>query len=98
MNSFRALNHWVQWVPAFWESNCILVNSDSRFVDENLCSKLLALGTDLVITEGMGRAVHTNFTTKYTCDSMKIAVIKNQWLAQRLGGEMFSVIFKFETV
>lgn len=70
---------------------------DYRYVDENLCSTLLASGTDLIITEGMGRAVHTNFTAKYTCDSIKVAVIKNEWLAHRLGGEMFSVIFKFET-
>lgn len=53
--------------------------------------------TDLMVLEGMGRAVHTNLNAQFTCDSLKIAVIKNPWLAQRLGGEMFSVIFKFET-
>jgi len=52
--------------------------------------------TDLFVIEGMGRAVHTNLDAKFTCDSLKIAVIKNPWLAKRLGGEMFSVICKFE--
>lgn len=52
--------------------------------------------TDLIVIEGMGRAVHTNLDAQFTCDSLKIAVIKNSWLAKRLGGEMFCVICKFE--
>lgn len=54
------------------------------------------LQTDLIVLEGMGRAVHTNLHARFTCESIKAAVLKNQWLAQRLGGEMFSVIFKYE--
>ncbi|KAK7602808.1 hypothetical protein V9T40_006782 [Parthenolecanium corni] len=52
--------------------------------------------TDLIVLEGMGRAVHTNLEAKFTCDSLKIAVIKNSWLAKRLGGNMFAVICKYE--
>ena len=26
----------------------------------------------------------------------KVAVLKNRWLAKRLGGEMFAVVFKYE--
>ncbi|XP_035206031.1 4'-phosphopantetheine phosphatase-like [Stegodyphus dumicola] len=52
--------------------------------------------TDLIVLEGMGRAVHTNLNAKFRCESIKAAVLKNQWLAARLGGEMFSVIFKYE--
>ncbi|KAL9965963.1 hypothetical protein ACROYT_G029837 [Oculina patagonica] len=51
---------------------------------------------DLLILEGMGRAIHTNYEAKFTCDSIKLAVIKNRWLAQRLGGDMYSVVFKYE--
>lgn len=51
---------------------------------------------DLIVIEGMGRAVHTNLDARFTCDSLKIAVIKNTWLANRLGGKMFSVICKYE--
>ncbi|XP_067145341.1 4'-phosphopantetheine phosphatase [Centruroides vittatus] len=57
---------------------------------------MTALGTDLVILEGMGRAVHTNLNAKFSCEAIKAAVLKNQWLANRLGGSMFSVIFKYE--
>ena len=41
-------------------------------------------------------AIHTNYEAKFTCDSIKMAVIKNRWLAQRLGGVMYSVVFKYE--
>ena len=51
-----------------------------------------------MILEGMGRAVHTNLYTRFNCEWLKVAVLKNRWLATRLGGEMFAVIFKFETV
>lgn len=53
-------------------------------------------GTDLVVIEGMGRAVHTNYLAALHCECLKLAVIKNPWLAKRLGGQLFSVIFKYE--
>lgn len=40
---------------------------------------------DLIILEGMGRALHTNFNARFKCDSLKIAVLKNEWLANRFG-------------
>ncbi|XP_063903030.1 4'-phosphopantetheine phosphatase isoform X3 [Zophobas morio] len=52
---------------------------------------------DLVVLEGMGRAVHTNLYAKFTVDSVKLAVLKNEWLAKSLGGQQFSVIFNYET-
>uniref|UniRef100_A0A8D9BB08 4'-phosphopantetheine phosphatase n=1 Tax=Cacopsylla melanoneura TaxID=428564 RepID=A0A8D9BB08_9HEMI len=51
---------------------------------------------DLIVLEGMGRAVHTNLNAHFTCESLKLAVIKNRWLAQRLGGQMFSIVCKYE--
>ncbi|XP_071551021.1 4'-phosphopantetheine phosphatase isoform X2 [Panulirus ornatus] len=62
-----------------------------------LVDELVQLDCDLVVVEGMGRAVHTNLCTPLTCDSLKLAVIKNRWLAHRLGGDMFSVMCKYET-
>lgn len=53
-------------------------------------------GVDLIILEGMGRALHTNFNACLATDSLKLAVVKNAWLAQRLGGPLFSVIFIYE--
>ena len=67
-----------------------------RYIDFDLAEKLRECGTDLVILEGMGRAIHTNFLASFSCDCIKSAVIKNRWLATRLGGDMFSVVFKYE--
>lgn len=53
---------------------------------------------DLVVIEGMGRAIHTNLYARFRVDSLKVAVIKNGWLARRLGGQLYSVVFKFEPV
>ena len=51
---------------------------------------------DLLVLEGMGRAIHTNLYAKFNCECLKVAVLKNRWLAERLGGDMFSVVFKYE--
>ena len=61
-----------------------------------LADEMSSQGVDLIVLEGMGRAIHTNFTTKFKCESLKVAVLKNRWLAQHLGGDMFSVVFKYE--
>lgn len=52
---------------------------------------------DLIIIEGMGRALHTNLYAEFTCESLKLAVVKNKWLAARLGGDIFSVIFQYDS-
>jgi len=55
------------------------------------------VGADLVIIEGMGRAIHTNFRTKLKCDVLKLAMIKNQHLARRLfGGEVYDCVCRFD--
>ncbi|KAF6772877.1 hypothetical protein AHF37_06704, partial [Paragonimus kellicotti] len=53
---------------------------------------------DLVVIEGMGRAVHTNLHARFRVDCLKVAVIKNAWLARRLGGKLYSVVSKFQAV
>lgn len=52
---------------------------------------------DLIILEGMGRAIHTNLYAKFTVDCVKLAVLKNEWLAQSLGTHQFAVICDFES-
>ncbi|XP_070259989.1 LOW QUALITY PROTEIN: 4'-phosphopantetheine phosphatase [Myotis yumanensis] len=69
---------------------------DLSRLDEGLAVLVRERGTDLVVIEGMGRAVHTNYGAALRCESLKLAVLKNPWLAARLGGRLFSVIFKFE--
>lgn len=65
-------------------------------MDHGLAKAMQEYGADLIVLEGMGRAVHTNLYAAFACDALKVAVLKNRWLANRLGGQMFSVMFKFE--
>ncbi|XP_048762639.1 4'-phosphopantetheine phosphatase-like isoform X2 [Ostrea edulis] len=69
---------------------------DLRLIDCQLVDVMNREGTDLIVIEGMGRAIHTNFDACFSCEVLKVAVIKNRWLANRLGGDMFSVMFKYE--
>ncbi|KAM4646845.1 4'-phosphopantetheine phosphatase isoform 6-T6 [Amazona ochrocephala] len=69
---------------------------DLSRLDKGLAVLVRERKTDLVIIEGMGRAIHTNYYAAFKCESLKLAVIKNSWLADRLGGKIFSVIFKYE--
>ena len=66
-------------------------------IDRDLVSKMKTEEADLIVIEGMGRAIHTNLEAQFNCDSLKLAVLKNRWLAKKFGGQMFSVVFKFET-
>jgi type II pantothenate kinase len=50
---------------------------------------------DLVILEGMGRAVETNYSTPFTCDCIHIAMIKNRDLAAHLGCDLYALIVNF---
>uniref|UniRef100_A0A915ITW2 4'-phosphopantetheine phosphatase n=1 Tax=Romanomermis culicivorax TaxID=13658 RepID=A0A915ITW2_ROMCU len=69
---------------------------DLSRLDAKLCRLIEQTNVDLLILEGMGRAIHTNFEAKFVCETIKAAALKNQWLANRLGGPMFGVVFKYE--
>ncbi|MEQ2196890.1 hypothetical protein XENOCAPTIV_017108 [Xenoophorus captivus] len=76
-------------------AKCVSLWLFSR-LDKVLAMVVRERQTDLVIVEGMGRAIHTNYYAMLSCESLKMAVIKNSWLADRLGGKLFSVVFKYE--
>ncbi|XP_075243016.1 4'-phosphopantetheine phosphatase-like isoform X2 [Convolutriloba macropyga] len=70
---------------------------DLSRIDYCLVEMLYKLQTDLVILTGMGRAIHTNLKAEFSCDALKIAVIKNRELGRQMGGcHKFSVVCKFE--
>ena len=52
---------------------------------------------DLLILEGMGRAVETNRSARFTCDVLKIALIKDPFVAEKLGVPLFSPTWVFHT-
>ena len=70
-------------------------------IDLSLCSRELVeavnrRGVDLVILEGMGRAVESNLQVPFRCDVMKIALLKDPSVAKSLGGEMYDPVLRFE--
>ncbi|KAF5405985.1 Type II pantothenate kinase [Paragonimus heterotremus] len=69
---------------------------DLRLTASTLVQLIKRELVDLVVIEGMGRAVHTNLHARFRVDCLKVAVIKNAWLARRLGGKLYSVVFKFQ--
>ncbi|MCP4374892.1 MAG: DUF89 family protein [bacterium] len=52
-------------------------------------------GADLVIVEGMGRGIESNFNTVFSVDSIHLAVLKDTQVAKHLGGELLDCIFKY---
>ncbi|GFR47487.1 hypothetical protein Agub_g9216, partial [Astrephomene gubernaculifera] len=51
---------------------------------------------DLVILEGMGRAIETNLHAAFTCDSLKLGLIKHPEVAALLGGRMYDCVCKYD--
>ncbi|KAJ6792926.1 uncharacterized protein M6B38_381690 [Iris pallida] len=58
----------------------------------------LANDADLVILEGMGRAIETNLYAQMKCDSVKIGMVKHPEVAQFLGGRLYDCVFKYTEV
>lgn len=57
-----------------------------------------ASGVDLLVVEGMGRAIHTNFATRFKCDTLKLAMIKTERLACKLfNGNLYDCVCIFES-
>ncbi|XP_035919214.1 4'-phosphopantetheine phosphatase-like [Anopheles stephensi] len=69
---------------------------DFRMISKDLAVAIEQNKVDLLIIVGMARALHTNLYAKFVCETFKLAVVKNEWLAKRLGGETFSVVCKYE--
>ncbi|KAK4479335.1 hypothetical protein RD792_014847 [Penstemon davidsonii] len=77
------------------ENGCGSPCIDLRQVSSELAAA--AKDADLVILEGMGRALHTNFNAKFKCDALKLAMVKNQRLAEKLiKGNIYDCVCRFE--
>ncbi|CAN6578352.1 unnamed protein product [Malus baccata var. baccata] len=79
------------------ENGCGSPCIDLRQVSSELAAA--AKEADLVILEGMGRSLHTNFNAKFKCDALKLAMVKNQRLAQKLiRGNIYDCVCRYEPV
>jgi len=59
---------------------------------------LAARDVDLIILEGMGRSVESNFDARFDCDCLKICLLKDQAVAERVGGKLFDVVCRFDSL
>jgi len=50
---------------------------------------------ELVVLEGMGRAIESNFDARFTVDAMHLAMLKDEQVACRIGGEVFDCVCKY---
>jgi len=52
-------------------------------------------GADLIILEGMGRAIESNLDAKFTCDALNLGMIKDEMIAKVNNGRLYDVICRF---
>lgn len=69
---------------------------DLSRVSPALAEAVVRRGVDLVVLEGMGRAIESNLNAAFTCDVVKIAMLKDGNVAGKLGGDLYDLVFKFE--
>jgi type II pantothenate kinase len=55
-----------------------------------------AASADLVILEGMGRALQSNHGARFKCDVMKLAMVKDAHVAEKLGCPLMACFCRFE--
>lgn len=68
---------------------------DLRRVSDELCRETVS--ADLVVLEGMGRAIHTNYFAEFAVDHLKLASIKNAAVAEHLGAALYDGIVLFRS-
>jgi type II pantothenate kinase len=50
---------------------------------------------DLIVLEGMGRAVESNYDAAFSTDTLKVCMVKDRGVAAALGGEVFDLVLRF---
>ncbi|KAG6753098.1 hypothetical protein POTOM_043142 [Populus tomentosa] len=77
------------------ENGCGSPCIDLRQVSSELAAA--AKDADLIVLEGMGRALHTNFNARFKCEALKLAMVKNQRLAEKLiKGNIYDCVCRYE--
>ncbi len=76
------------------ESGCHSPLIDLADLSPQCCAA--ARRSDLLILEGMGRAIESNYDARFTVDTLKIALIKDKMVASVLGVNLFDPVFRFE--
>ena len=74
-------------------SGCDLPMIDLADVADGL--NAAAADADLLVLEGMGRAVESNFDARFKVDALRLALIKDEDVARRVGGRLYDCVCKW---
>ncbi len=69
---------------------------DLKRISPELADAVAAEPIDLVVIEGMGRAIETNLHARLTPETIKIAMIKDPGVSDALGGELYDLVMRYE--
>ncbi len=80
---------------------CVPSGNTSSLIDlSDVSDELIAAarGTpiDLVVLEGMGRALESNFDARFTCDALKMGMIKDPDVAREYQADLYDLVLRFE--
>jgi len=71
---------------------------DLSRVSSGLCAAVRRRNVDLIVLEGMGRALESNYDARFNCDALKVAMIKDAGVAELFGGKVYDLVFRFEPI
>jgi len=54
-----------------------------------------AADAELVVLEGMGRAIESNYDAAFKVDTLHLALLKDPLVAARVGGEVYDCVCKY---
>ena len=57
-----------------------------------------ASDADLVVLEGMGRSVESNYNTSFVVDSVQLCLLKDPTVAARIHGQVYDCVCKYDAV
>lgn len=99
---FRALAKEDKLLQFFLQTNRIrLIGSGSMIANLDFskisqrCNEAAA-GTNLLVLVGLGRAVESNWNATFTCPTLKIALMKDDWEIEKMGAKLYDPVCRFE--
>ena len=76
------------------ETGCVAPLIDLADLSGTCCRA--AEQSDLLVLEGMGRAIEINFDEAFKVDTLKLAMIKDRMVAEVIGVKLMDPIFRFD--
>ncbi|MEM7228880.1 MAG: ARMT1-like domain-containing protein [Planctomycetota bacterium] len=88
-------------VPALQDSRLSLVSSGTGapLIDLSAIGLELAEASenaDFVVLVGMGRSIESNWSARFSCPSLRVALLKDPQVAATIGGRLFDAVIRFE--